>query len=251
MSKSIDRFSNRVANYIKYRPDYPREIVGYLKKQNALTDESVVADIGCGPGISSKMFLENGNPVYGVEPNDAMREAAEELLADFPNFTAVDGTSENTTLDDNSIDLIVAAQAFHWFEPETTRREFKRILKPGGHIVLMWNERQLDTTPFLVEYEAFLLKYATDYSKVRHENVDGPRLRDFFQTDYVSATFENVQVFDFEGLKGRMFSSSYMPSEDAPIAAEMIDELKTLFAKYNTDGRINIPYDTNVYLSRL
>jgi len=251
MTAAIERFSNRVANYARYRADYPREIVGYLKKQNALDDDSVVADIGCGTGLSARMFLENGNRVFGVEPNSAMRIAAVEYLKDFPDFKRIDGTSENTNLNDASVDLIIAAQAFHWFEPEATRNEFQRILKPGGHVALMWNERQLDTTPFLVKYESFLLKYATDYSSVRHENVDGARLHNFFQADYQSARFDNVQIFDFDGLKGRMFSSSYMPNEDEPVATEMIDELKTLFAKYNQDGRINILYDTNVYLSRL
>jgi SAM-dependent methyltransferase len=248
---TVGRFSNRVANYVKYRPDYPREIVAWLEKQGALANDSIVADVGCGPGQSTKMFLENGNRVYGVEPNAAMRAAAAEYLNGFSNFIPVDGTSENTALDDASVDLIVAAQAFHWFDPQPTREEFKRILKPNGHVALMWNERQLDTSPFLVEYEAFLLKYATDYETVRHENVDKLRLDQFFQAPYESATFQNVQVFDFDGLKGRMFSSSYMPGEDAPVAAGMLDELKTLFAKYNTDGRINILYDTNVYLSRL
>lgn len=251
MSTSISRFSDRVANYVKYRPDYPREIVTWLTKQGALTTDSIVADVGCGPGISSRMFLENGNPVIGVEPNEAMREAAKELLADLSGFTLANGTSENTTLDNGSVDLIVAAQAFHWFEPEPTRREFKRILKPGGHVALIWNERQLDTTPFLIDYEAFLLKYATDYEKVRHENVDKLKLSEFFRQLYESATFEKVQVLDFEGLKGRMFSSSYMPNEDAPIAAEMIDELQALFAKHAQGGRINLLYDTNVYLARL
>src|SRR5436190_2253664 len=189
MTATIDRFSNRVANYAKYRADYPREIVGYLKEQNALTDDSVVADIGCGTGLSAKMFLENGNQVYGVEPNEPMRAAAVDYLSKFDSFFPIDGTSENSTLDDSSVDLVVAAQAFHWFEPDATRNEFKRILKPGGHVALIWNERQLDTTPFLVEYEAFLLKYATDYSKVRHENVDGPRLQNFFQQPYLSARF--------------------------------------------------------------
>jgi SAM-dependent methyltransferase len=251
MTSPVDRFSNRVANYAKYRADYPREIVGYLKRQSALTNESIVADIGCGTGLSTMMFLENGNRVFGVEPNAPMRAAAVDYLREFPDFKPIDGTSENTNLNDASVDLIVAAQAFHWFEPEKTRTEFKRILKPSGHVALMWNERQLDTTPFLVEYEAFLLKYATDYEKVRHENVDKLRLREFFQGPYMSATFNNIQVFDFDGLKGRMFSSSYMPNEDDPIAQQMVDALQALFAKHEQDGRINILYDTNVYLSRL
>jgi len=251
MSDSIKRFSNRVENYVKYRPDYPDAIVPFLRITCGLSSDSVVADIGCGTGISTRLFLENGNRVFGVEPNEAMRLAAIEYLSAFPKFTAIDGTSEATTLPAGSIDLVVAAQAFHWFDAETSRDEFRRILKPGGHVVLIWNERQLDTTPFLVEYEAFLLKYATDYTKVRHENIDGPRLRAFFGDEYGSATFQNAQVFDFDGLKGRMLSSSYMPGEDDPVAPEMIDELRILFAKHSENGRIRVLYDTNVYHSRI
>lgn len=249
MRDTVERFSNRIANYIKYRPDYPREIVSYLADKCGLTADSLIADIGCGPGQSTRIFLENGNCVFGVEPNEGMRTAAVDQLAEFSNFTPVNGTAEATTLSDAFVDMIVAAQAFHWFDPEKARIEFARILKPGGHIVLMWNERQLDTTPFLVEYEQLLLKYATDYTKVRHENVDALKLDEFFPTDYASAVFENVQVFDFDGIKGRMFSSSYMPSEDDPAAAAITDELYALFAKHSEQDRIEVIYDTRIYHS--
>ncbi len=247
MTDTVERFSNRIANYAKYRPAYPSQIVSYLIEKAGLTAASVVADVGCGTGLSTRIFLENGNRVFGVEPNEGMRHTAEECLAEFPGFTTVDGTAEATTLPDHSIDLVVAAQAFHWFDPKKTRSEFKRILKPGGYAVLMWNERQLDTTPFLIEYEQFLLKHATDYAKVRHENVDALRLDEFFQVPFESAVFPNVQIFDFAGLRGRMFSSSYMPSEDAPVARAMTDELAAIFAKYTRDGRIEVFYDTRVY----
>jgi SAM-dependent methyltransferase len=249
MSDTVERFSNRVANYVKYRPDYPHEVIEHLAAKCGLTCESIVADVGCGPGQSSRMFLENGNRVIGVEPNAAMRDAARELLVDLTNFTVVDGTSENTTLPDTSIDFVVAAQAFHWFEPEATRREFNRILTPNGHIVLIWNERQLDTTPFLIDYEQLLLKYATDYTKVRHENVDALKLKDFFEGQYGSAVFENIHAHDFEGLKGRMFSASYMPSDTDDIAAQLTDELRELFAKHSQNGKIEFIYDTRVYYS--
>ena len=248
---TVERFSNRVENYVKYRPHYPREIIGYLETNCGLTQESVIADIGCGTGISTKLFLENGNCVFGVEPNAAMRDAAVEYLSAFPNFTPVDGTSDDTTLAEDSIDFVVAAQAFHWFDAEKTRPEFKRIIKPGGQIVLIWNERQLDTTPFLIEYEAFLLKYANDYGNVRHENIHATELSGFFQNEYGSATFSNSQVFDFEGLKGRMLSASYMPSENDPKFDEVIKELQILFAKHAENGKIEVLYDTNVYHSQV
>jgi SAM-dependent methyltransferase len=197
------------------------------------------------------MFLENGNRVFGVEPNAAMRSAAEELLSDFPGFTSVGGTAENTTLPDASFDFVTAAQAFHWFDPEKTRAEFKRILRPGGHVALIWNERQLDSTEFLREYEKFLLRFANDYTKVRHENVTESVLENFFRQPFRRETFENVQVFDLEGLKGRMLSASYMPAEDSPQFEPMISELQTLFAKYSENGKIEVFYDTKVFFTQV
>ena len=251
MSNTVERFSNRVANYVKYRPTYPKEVLRFLQDELNLQSDSVIADIGSGTGISTKLFLENGNTVYGVEPNASMRAAAEEFLKDFPNFKSVDGTSENTTLEDDSIDFVTAAQAFHWFEPEKTRREFKRILKPDGYAVLIWNERQLDANEFLREYENFLLRFGNDYAKVRHDNVSDEKLEDFFQGDFQTAGFQNAQIFDFEGLKGRVLSSSYMPSETDARYAEMTKSLYGIFTKHAENDRIAVLYDTNVYYGKL
>ena len=195
--------------------------------------------------------MENGNRVIGVEPNAAMRAAAVKFLVSFPWFQPVDGTSDATTLADNSVDMIVAAQAFHWFDADKARTEFKRILRPGGYVVLIWNERELDATPFLIGYEALLVKYAYDYGTVRHENIHKEELNNFFQKEYGSATFQNVQVFDFEGLKGRMLSASYMPNVTDAIYGKMIDELRILFAKHAENDRINVLYETNVYVSQI
>lgn len=251
MTNTVERFSDRVENYVKYRPDYPREIVGYLAANCGLSRESVVADVGCGTGISCLMFLENGNRVIGVEPNAHMRAAAVEFLSGFPRFESVDGTSDVTNVETDSIDMVVAAQAFHWFDPEKTRPEFHRILRRNGHIVLIWNERQIDTTPFLIEYEAFLLKYANDYGNVRHENIADAELSGFFQQDYASVTFPNEQIFDLNGLKGRMLSASYMPNETADVFPAMIEELEMLFANHAENGKIKVLYDTKVYFSRI
>src|SRR5436190_3313568 len=137
MSNTIQRFSNRVANYVKYRPGYPPQVLELFKNEMGLTPAKTVADVGSGTGLSTKPFLENGNTVYGVEPNANMREAAEEYLKEFPNFRSHDGTAEQTNLEDASIDFVTAAQAFHWFEPNKTRDEFLRILKPGGYMALI------------------------------------------------------------------------------------------------------------------
>ena len=247
---TVERFSNRVENYVKYRPDYPPEVLDLFRREMNLQIDSVIADIGAGTGISSKMFLENGNPVYGVEPNAAMRAAAKEFLKEFPRFKIVNGTAENTNLPDNAVDFVVAAQAFHWFDKEKTPKEFGRILRNGGFIILIWNERQLDTTAFLRGYEELLKKYGTDYEKVRHDNIEEKILQDFFQADYRRKTFENVQTVDFEGLKGRILSSSYMPAEDDSRFEPMVAEMQSLFAKYAENGKIQILYDTNVFYSR-
>jgi SAM-dependent methyltransferase len=251
MSNTVERFSNRVANYVKYRPGYPPEVIRFFAEKLGLTPRSAVADIGSGTGLSALPFLENGNTVYGVEPNAAMRSAAEEFLSAHTSFLSIDGTSTSTTLPDGSVDFVVAAQAFHWFEPEETRREFKRILKPEGYVCLIWNERQLDSTPFLREYEQLLLKYATDYREVRHEKVNPEVLAAFFQVPFEHVSFANFQDFDLDGIKGRMLSSSYMPAEGDERFEPMVEELTSLFAKHSESGRIKVFYDTNIFYCQL
>lgn len=248
---TVDRFSNRVENYVKYRPTYPPQVLDTFREEMNLVKSSIIADIGAGTGISTKIFLENGNKVYGVEPNAAMREAAEEYLKSFPLFKIIDGTAENTNLPEESVDFVVAAQAFHWFDKEKTRVEFKRILRKNGYAVLIWNERQLDTNDFLRGYESFLKKYGTDYETVRHDNIDEKMLQDFFRADYKRKTFQNAQTVDYEGLRGRILSSSYMPIENDSRFEPMNIDLQRLFAKYAENGKIQILYNTNVFYSRL
>lgn len=251
MSDSVGRFSDRVENYVKYRPGYPPEVLDLFRREMGLTPESIIADIGSGTGISSRLFLENGNTVCGVEPNDAMRAAAEELLRAFPNFKSFEGSAEYTTLPDASVNIVVAAQAFHWFDPEKFRDEIVRILVPGGYAALMWNERQLDTTPFLRDYERLLLTFGTDYETVRHENVTKSTLKNFIGLEFSKESFENVQVFDFEGIKGRLCSSSYTPPPDDNRFEPMIAELRRLFDKHEEGGTIKVFYDTNIFYTRI
>lgn len=248
---TVERFSNRVENYVKYRPGYPPQVLQLFREGLDLTIASVLADVGSGTGISSRLFLENGNIVYGVEPNAAMREAAETIFKNFDNFKSVDGTAEDTTLPSNSIDIVIAAQAFHWFDPNRARAEFKRIVKPGGFIALIWNERQLDSTPFLKEYEAFLLKWGNDYQKVRHENIDEKRLAEFFGQPFERAVFANSQSFDLDGLMGRLLSASYMPARTDPHFPELESELRSLFDKHSENGRIRIFYDTRIFYTQI
>jgi len=245
---STTRFSSRVDDYIKYRPDYPVEIIDLLADKCGLTPQSVIADIGSGTGILTKMFLENGNPVAGVEPNREMREAGEHYLADFARFTSVEGTSEATRLPAHSMDFILAGQAFHWFDQSGTRVEFQRILKEDGWVVLVWNDRRIDTTPFLRAYEALLQEFSTDYNEINHKNVqDKAVFTAFFGAPPLEAAFDNVQRFDFDGLIGRLHSSSYVPGRDDPRYAPMAKRAQEIFAAHQKDGMVALEYDTRVY----
>jgi len=248
---STQRFSDRVENYIRYRPSYPPQVLETLRGDCGLTADSTVADIASGTGIFSLLLLENGNHVYGVEPNRDMREAGERLLAGFPRFTSVAGTAEATTLGDGAVDFATAAQAAHWFDLPKARKEFGRILKPGGWAVLVWNERCIDTTPFLREYEKLLLQYGTDYEKVRHEHTTD-NIGSFFEpTPYEQRVFDMRQDFDYEQLEGRLLSSSYAPGEGHPRHAPMLRELRRLFDAHQQDGQIGMDYLTRLYYGRL
>jgi SAM-dependent methyltransferase len=251
MSDTIERFSNRVENYVKYRPTYPDEMFEVFANAMNWTPGSVVADVGSGTGLSAKPFLEKGNRVLGVEPNAEMRRAAEGFLKRFPRFESVDGTAERTNLAKSSTDLVIAAQAYHWFDAQKASEEFKRILKPGGFVALIWNERLLDATEFLVAYEALLKEFANDYDAVRHDRFDLARLQKEFGATFAQASYPNAQVFDFQGLRGRMHSSSYMPSETDRSAPALSFKLQTLFDKYAEKGRIKLLYQTNIFYTRL
>jgi SAM-dependent methyltransferase len=251
MAQSIERFSSRVANYVRYRPGYPPAIIDLLKTECGLTSESLIADIGSGSGKLTELFLENGNGVFGVEPNAAMRVAAEEILQAYSGFISVDGTAESTTLISASVDFVIAGQAFHWFDVTKAKAEARRILKPGGWAVLVWNERQVDTTPFLHDYEQFLLQYGSDYPVVRHENAVAA-IGDFFAPENVRLeSYPNSQEFDFESLKGRLLSTSYIPELGHPNFDSMLRDLGDIFNKYEKDGRISFDYDTRAYYGRL
>jgi SAM-dependent methyltransferase len=211
----------------------------------------MIADVGSGTGILSELFLNNGNAVIGVEPNEAMRRAGERILSGFANFISTDATAEATTLGTRSVDFIMAGQAFHWFDRERARREFVRILKPGGWVVLIWNERRLDSTLFLRDYENLLLRYGTDYEKVRHENVTGEIAQFFAPEPFQLKSLENAQHFDLESLKGRTRSASYTPEPGSPNFAPMFATLEEIFNAHKRDGIVTFEYETRVYYGHL
>lgn len=251
MSSATTRFSDRVENYVRFRPGYPAAVLEVLRAETGLAPGLAVADVGSGTGISAKLFLDAGHPVHAVEPNAGMRAAAEAMLGGDPRFRSVAGSAEATTLPDGSVDYVVAAQAFHWFDPAAVAPEWRRILRPGGWIVLLWNTRQTDSTPFLRAYEALLREHGTDYTTVNHENVTDEALRIALGERYVRRVVPSGQVFDFDGLKGRLLSSSYAPNVDHPGHAPMVDALRRIFDEHQQDGRVRFEYDTEIYFGRV
>jgi SAM-dependent methyltransferase len=248
---ATQRFSDRVKNYVNYRPKYPIEILPYLEQEISLNTTTIIADIGVGTGISAEHFVERGNTVHGVEPNAEMLAAAASYYEKAPNFLPINGTSETTTLPDQSIDLIIAGQAFHWFNIPTSRIEWKRVLKPNGHVALIWNDR-LTTGPFLEAYEAILLEFGTDYSTVNHRRMDLEVVQRFFGSNAVKLEcFNNSQYFDFEGLKGRINSSSYVPASTDDRYPSMMTAVRAVFDQFEEKGKVSVEYNTQVYTGQL
>jgi SAM-dependent methyltransferase len=253
---SKKRFSSRVDNYIKFRPRYPHRIVSFLETENILKKDSkdlLLADIGSGTGILSELFLKNGYIVYGIEPNIEMRSAAEMLLKNYPNFHSIDGSAESSNMEDMSIDIITIGQAFHWFDQNKARREFLRILKPGGFVIIIWNRRKRSGSKFLEAYEDLLLKFGTDYKKISNIHID---FEGFYGTGknfktFKRKIFDNHQYLDYPGLKGRLLSTSYTPLGDHPNYNNMITELERVFNENNQNEVVKFDYETEVYYGQL
>jgi ubiquinone/menaquinone biosynthesis C-methylase UbiE len=251
MNNNTTRFSNRVDDYVKYRPSYPLPIISFLEQTTGLNESYHIADIGSGTGILSNMFLANGNVVYGVEPNEPMRTKAETLLQAYEHFISVDGTAENTSLPDKCVDMVTAAQAFHWFDAHKARIEFSRIAKPDAYCVLIWNERCVNS-PFEKDYEALLLSVSGDYARVDHRNITPVQIADFFAPNaYIVQQFPNSQSHDFEGLRGRMLSSSYAPDIHHPQFKTVETALQDIFSKHQVNDKVHFDYVTKVYVGQL
>ena len=248
---ATQRFSTRAQNYVRYRPGYPLEVIDLLKAECGLTADSMVADVACGTGIFTRLLLENGNRVIGVEPNPEMRSAGEEFLARYRRFTSVSGTAEATTLPAQSVDIVTVAQAAHWFDPKKAKAEFVRILKPGGWVVLIWNDRRTDSTDFQRQYERLVCTYGTDYKEVRQRGMTLAIDAFFGSRSFRRRQFDYAQTFDYSGLEGRLLSSSYAPQKGEENYEPMIDELRRMFEKYQVNGQVSFDYDTRVYYDQL
>ncbi|MDX3913971.1 MULTISPECIES: class I SAM-dependent methyltransferase [Olivibacter] len=249
--RNIDRFNFRADNYDKYRPGYPQGLLDFIYKHNSLNEQSVIAELGAGTGILTEELVKWPCSIIAIEPNDEMREKAIQTLQRVKNCVIKDATAEETGLADHSIDLIICAQSFHWFDAMKAKREFERILKNQGKAAIIWNIRSAETT-FEKEYEEFILEFSIDYKEVKNRETRGNNLKNFFLPNSME---EHLFIYDtyltFEQLLGRTLSYSYMPNEGHKRTPEMKTRLRVLFDKYATNQIISLSYKTKLFMGML
>lgn len=249
---NTEKFTGKASAYEKYRPAYPEEFIDYLYSQAGFKKESVIADIGSGTGILSGQLLERGNRVLCVEPNADMRQKAEKNLSGYSNFSSVDGTDENTGLNDNSVDFITVAQAFHWFNTVGFRKECRRVLKPGGKVVLVWNSRAAGSE-IVIENAAICRRFCPAFKGFSGgEKNDIDTFAVFFKNGiFENKNFENNMAYDLENFIGRNLSSSYAPKENEGNYEGFAAELTRLFEKYKQKNKIVMPNITRCYIGEV
>jgi len=244
------RFSTRAEHYLKARPGYPSAILEALREASMLLDHSVIADIGSGTGLLSELFLRAGHDVMAVEPNAAMRRAGEQRLAARVGFHSIDGRAEATTLPDASVDLVTVGTAFHWFDRDAAQKEFRRILRPNGHLMVAWNQRD-QSSAFMRDYERLVERYASDYRAARHRDIEEQALIASFAPGWITRSFAHAQAFDFDNLADRLLSSSYAPQAGHADHVPMLSALKTLFDAYARDGHVPFEYLALIYAGQM
>jgi SAM-dependent methyltransferase len=243
------RFSSRVENYAKYRPSYPPGILPLLTREAGFSPDFAVADVGSGTGLLTELFLRNGNQVFAIEPNAEMRQAAERLLARYPSFHSLSSTGEATGLPDASVDGVVIAQAFHWLDRQQAAAEFRRITRPGGFVALIWNVRASHTSPLMAEYERIIKTYGSPFARSGNELVPFEILRELFP-GMTLHVLPNHQDLDWDGLRGRLLSSSYIPLAGQEGYEQMIGDLRAVFDRFNVNGQVRMDYETRLYLTK-
>lgn len=245
----VERFTDRVSNYSRFRPSYPESLIASLA-DFGLARGANVADIGSGTGILTELLLAAGTEVFAVEPNEPMRREAEARLGGSPGFHSIAASAESTSLPDRSMDLITAAQAFHWFDASETRREWARILKPGGWVALIWNERD-DSTEVGKSYGALANAFVEQQEARRRLAQPTATIAEFFAPYEVKRlALKNHQDLDLDGLIGRAMSSSYWP-KSGPDFEKSLQKLKSIFESHAQSGLVRINYVTEVFLGQL
>lgn len=243
------RFSSRAPYYAAGRAGYPDSVMEYLGRDPGLAPHAVVVDVGSGTGLSAELFLRHGHTVYAVEPNPEMRRVAEEQLRGRPGFHSVEGRAEAAPLPDEVADLVVCASAFHWFRPREARREFRRLLRPGGAVAILRNGRNGKRSPFMRAYAQLFRRHA---ARVRdHANREGS-VRDFFAgKPYSTAMLAYEEQLDFEVLRSRLLSYSTVPLPGDPGHEPMLAELRRLFDAAAQDGRVIFLGEVTLHVGRL
>lgn len=246
------RFTTRAEDYARHRPHYPPAVLDILREECGLLPAHVIADVGSGTGLLTVLLLRNGNRVYAVEPNDAMRRAAERDLRDFPSFVSIVGRAEDTTLPSASVDLVTAGQAFQWFDHARARAEFARILRPGGWVVLVWNRRRADDDTLQRGLAELRDRFPADDAAARRRRHDTEAICGFYgPRGFRLRTCPNQQVLDWPGLRGNLLSHSSMPQPGQKGHDEIMAELRRLFEAHQEDGRVVVRYETQVYTGHL
>lgn len=245
-----EKFTGKADVYAKYRPSYPDSLIDYLYSEIGFNENSLIADIGAGTGILTELLLKKKSFVYGVEPNDDMRCVAECSITKYKNYTSVKATAENTTLKSSSVDFITTAQAFHWFDRELFKHECNRILKPGGKVILIWNNRD-GQSPQVIENDKVNREYCPHFTGFSGgmSGDSSDDYNDFFKDGiYKNKVFDNSLIFNEDYFIGRNLSASYAPKVTDKNYIPYITELKRLFVKYSDNGLISIPNYTHSYI---
>ena len=247
MMKNEQLFTGKGQNYTNARPGYPKECLDLLKTRYSFGQGTVIADIGSGTGIFTSQLLALGASVYAVEPNADMRRYADERLSGTAGFHSVNGLAEQTTLPDRSVDHVTVAQAFHWFDPAAFKTECRRILKPGGKVFLLWNLR-VEDAPVSAQCAEVFAKYCPRFKGYNTGMKAGDRrIAEFYDGHYSEYAFENPLTYDEEHFVERYLSSSYSLRENEANYRECMEEVKRIFRRFETDGRVTVPNRTYLY----
>lgn len=245
------KFDQKGGIYSKARPSYPDKLFSYLTGNGYVGKATVIADIGSGTGKFTQQIGRYSEKVFAVEPNDDMRLIAEKNFSDCRNIISVNGSAENTTLSDSSVDFITVAQAFHWFDRKAFKAECRRILRKNGKVLLVWNDRDTDSELIRENYD-INRRFCPNF-KGSSNGIDFSKeaFDDFFEGDFIVVEFGNDLIYDENTFVSRCLSSSYAPNQDDENYNPYVNELRELFEKYSKNSVIPYPYITRCYIGNV
>lgn len=253
MKLGADRYSCKIEDYAKYRPDFPSEIIDFLYASGDISNSSVIADIGSGTGRFTRLLLEKGNLVYGVERNNEMRAKAEELLSKYTKFISISGSAEETSLNSKSVDLITVAQAFHWFDKEKCLLEFKRIIKNNGKVFIVWDDFVGDYNDFSIEQGKVISQFRVVESENKGRKLTrAEMINKFFKNNkFRTMAFTHELYEGFDEFKGGILSASFTPKPGEENYEPFINKLQEVFDKYQQNGKVCTAFSSECYFGEL